>query len=272
MRIEFASNSDKINFALNLHNSNEDIDYYKNNTEFIYNEFYNGKYILIIEFKDNNVKSVYLSVFNIQNNHINKEKKLSNFIFKYEVSENNEFSKLKPEKDEISFTYKRTALSISFPKIEGLSAQSKIHYIAQLIPGGNIIENENIYTISLIESEPSKIYTKSEDNFNDDRKLELIEVYTDKVYYLVINCEILENNNEEKFAFKYVYNPTNLEPNNGLRESLIASIIAIIILAVIAIIFVIVYLILKNINLKKSIKLKELNKKLNQNNVLDEGN
>ena len=272
MRIEFASNSDKINFALNLHNSNEDIDYYKNNTEFIYNEFYNGKYILIIEFKDNNVKSVYLSVFNTQNNHINKEKKLSNFIFKYEVSENNEFSKLKPEKDEISFTYKRTALSISFPKIEGLSAQSKIHYIAQLIPGGNIIENENIYTISLIESEPSKIYTKSEDNLNDDRKLELIEVYTDKVYYLVINCEILENNNEEKFAFKYVYNPTNVESNNGLRESLIASIIAIIILAVIAIIFVIVYLILKNINLKKSIKLKELNKKLNQNNVLDEGN
>ena len=67
MRIEFSAHYEKIYFSLNLHKLNDDIskiDFYKNNTDVIYNEFYNGKNVLIIQFTSDDIKSVYLSIFN----------------------------------------------------------------------------------------------------------------------------------------------------------------------------------------------------------------
>lgn len=77
MRIEFSANYEKIYFSLNLHKLNDDIskiDFYKNNTDFIYNEFYNGKNVLIIQFTSDDIKNVYLSIFNKEYPHVNKEK------------------------------------------------------------------------------------------------------------------------------------------------------------------------------------------------------
>jgi len=80
MRIEFSSNYDKIDFTLNYHKSIESaINYYKNNTNFVKSEFYNGKTEIIIELKDDNIIRVYLSVFNTENSHVNKEKKYNWF-------------------------------------------------------------------------------------------------------------------------------------------------------------------------------------------------
>ena len=278
IRIEFSSNYDKINFALNYHKTtdSDNIDYYNNKTEFLKSEFYNGKSIVILEFKEDDIKGVYLSVFNTNNDHLHNEKLLSNFIFKYEVKEINDFSQIKPEKDEvIDYKYERSALSVTLPKILGLSSQSQINYLAKLIPADVVVKNENLYTISLIESQPIQIYSKSQNDFDETQKMELIDLHKDKVYYVILNCEILDNNNEEKFAFKFIYNPTDYQEEEPKEEEskggLIAVMIIIIVFACLAIIFVILFLYLKRTNLRKSIQLQELNQKLNENNVLDDG-
>ena len=99
--------------------------------------------------------------------------------------------------------------------------------------------------------------------------MELTDIHSDKIYYVVINCEVFdEENNEEKFGFKYIYNPTDYKDEDS-KVSLKVVMIIIIIMVAIAIAFVIVFLSLKRTNLRKSIQLKELNQKLNSSNVLD---
>lgn len=278
MRIEFSSNYDKINFALNYHKETDsnNIDYYNNKTEFLKTEFYNGKSIVILEFKEDDIKGVYLSVFNTNNDHLHNEKLLSNFIFKYEVKEIKDFSQIKPEKDEIiNSKYERSALSVILPKILGLSSQSQINYLAKLIPADLVVENENLYSISLIESQPIQIYSKSQNDLEETQKMELIDIHKDKIYYVILNCEIIDNNNEEKFAFKFIYNPTDFREEESKEEGsntgLIAVMIILIVCACLGIVFVILFLYLKRTNLRKSIQLQELNHKLNENNVLDDG-
>ena len=273
MRFEFSANYEKIDFSLNLHKLNDDIskiDFYKNNTDFIYNEFYNGKIVLIIQFTSDDIKSVYLSIFNTEHSHVNKEKKLSNFIFKYEVKEKNDFNKIRPESNEISnFNYNRGVINITLPNIKSEISLSKINYYVKLIPSDEIIDDENIYTISLIESKPIKIYSKLKEDVILNEELELIDIHNDKIYYIVINCEIFDKeNNEEKFGFKYIYNPTDYKNEKG-KVSLAVVMIVIIVFAFLAIAFVILFLYLKRTNLRKTIQLKELNQKLNENNILD---
>ena len=273
MRIEFSTNSDKINFALNSHKLNDDIDtldFYKNNTDFISHDFYNGKSVIIVQFPSDDIKSIYLSVFTTESSHINKDQKKSNFIFKYEVKEKNNFINTKPESDEVSnFDYSIGVIDITLPRIEGGTTLSKINYIAKLIPADTSVQNENLYTISSIESNSIKVYTKSQTDLSSVEKLELTDIHSDKIYYVVINCEVFdEENNEEKFGFKYIYNPTDYKDEDS-KVSLKVVMIIIIIMVAIAIAFVIVFLSLKRTNLRKSIQLKELNQKLNSSNVLD---
>ena len=265
MRIEFSSNSYKINFALNYHKSDDsDIDYYKNNTDFIKNEFYNGKTEIIIELIDDDIKSLYLSVFNIQKSHENKEKKLSNFVFKYEIKETYDFNKVKPEQSEVSdIKYERSTLIFTLPKIFGLSLQSRVNYIAKLIPINNIVENENLYSIALMESQPIKMYSKSANNLNEIQKMELVDLHNDKIYYVIINCEIIEINSEEKFGFQFIYNPTNYneEKENYRRNISLGIIIIVIAIVILAIAFGIAFFILRKINIQKSNELETLSNK-----------
>ena len=272
MRIEFAANFDKVNFALNSHRLNDDInkiDFYKNNTDFISHDYYNGKSVIVVNFPSDDIKSVYLSVFTTQNSHKNLEQKLSNFIFKYEVKEKNDFINLIPETDEVSsFNYNRGAINITLPRIIGVTTQSKINYIAKLISTDDAVKDENMYTISPLESTPIKVYTKTQQDLGSDEKLELIDIHNDKIYYLVINCEVFDKENkEEKFGFKYIYNPTDYKEEKA-KVSLAVVLVVIILMVVLAIGFVLVFLYLKNTNLRKSIQLQELNQKLNKSNVL----
>ena len=272
MKIEFSANSEKIEFALNIFKGGEDIDkidFYKNNTDFVNNDFYNGKTVIILKFDEDDIKGVYLSVFNIKNSHINNEKKLSNFIFKYQISENNDFIKIKPDNNEVRFNYSRGAVNLILPNINGISSSSEINYVAKLIPADNKVENENLFCISLIESKPIKVYTKKINGLNKNQELELIDIHNDKIYYVVINCEVFENNKEEKFSFKYLYNPTDFEEKENNKISLAVVMVIIIVITIIAIIFFILFISLKRTNLRKSIQLQELNQKLNSSNVLD---
>ena len=266
MRIEFSSNYDKIDFALNYHKSIESaINYYKNNTNFVKSEFYNGKTEIIIELKDDNIISVYLSVFNTENSHVNKEKKLSNFVFKYEVNEKNEFNKIKPEKNEVSdIKYERSTLTFTLPKILGISLQSQVNYIAKIIPVNDLVENEKLNSIALMESKTVKMYTKSS---NGLEKMELIDFHNDNIYYVIINCEVIEPNNEEKFGFNYLYNPTNYKGDNEKTNYSLAIVIIVFAVVVLVIGFAIAFIFLRNTNLKRSSKLEELNNSLNSSSV-----
>ena len=271
MRIEFAANSEKIDFSLNNFKSLEDINkinFYKNNTDFVSNEFYNGKAVIIIKLNEDDIKGVYLSVFNVQNSHINNEKKLSNFIFKYQINENNDFIKIKPQDNAVHFNYTRGAVNLILPDIDGISSLDEINYKVKLIPSKDMVKNENVFSISLIESKPIRIYTKKLNVLNKDQVLELIDIHNDQIYYVVINCDVIENNNEEKFSFQYIYNPTNYEEEENDKISLAIVIVIILIITIIAIIFFIVFISLKRTNLRKSIQLQELNQKLNESNVL----
>ena len=269
MKIEFSANNDKINFAVNSFKLGDDIsaiNFYASNIEFS-KESYNGKTIIIIEFKDPQIKNIFLSIF-ISANSVNNEQKLSNFVFRYEVSEQNDFIKIKPKEESLETTYDRSKLTVTLPEFDSLPEDSKVNYIAKLIPPENIIENENLNSLAVIESNIIKIYKKTQNDFTNKESMELLDVHSDKEYYVLITCEVVSNNYNEIFGFKFI-NQKEPEENKEEDKTLLIVLVSVIsAFVVIAVIFIVICLKLRKGNLKRTIQLEELTKQISDNGEL----
>ena len=270
MRIEFSANYENINFALNSYKLGDDIskiDFYKNNIEFK-NESYYGKTIVTIEFQNKDIKSIYLSVFNIDNNHNNNESKLSNFIFKYEIKETNDFIKIKPKEESLVSKYDRSTLTLNLPLFESIPTGAKANYIAKLIPKENILKNENLMSLSLIESKIIKLYKKTQTDFSKNDTMTLLDIHNDKDYTILISCEIEINNYNELFSFKYINIDKKIEEEEKDHTLLIVLLSVFGSIIIIAIIFIVICLVLRRGILKKRGQLDNLTKQLNEEGQL----
>ena len=274
MKIEFSANYDKIHYTLNSFKFGDNIsiiDFNKNNIENTTEE-YNGKKISILEFKDTQIKSIFLSVFINQNN----ESYLSNYIFKYELNKENNFLKIKPNKDHLTSKYdiSNSILHITLPSYNNLNSDSKVNYIIKLIPLKDILKHENYNTISLIETKAIKIYKKTQKNPTKEEIVDLIDLNNDMIYYVIINSEVIYNNTEEKFGFKWIENPTDYrEEEEDKEEGLSTWTIVLIVLLSLFVLFLIILVVvcyrLRKGNLEKSMKLDELKSQIKEGPLLE---
>ena len=281
MRIEFSSNYDSIAYTLNSYKIGDNIssiDFYQSNIQFSENK-YNGKSVIIIEFTDDEISSIFLSVFNNNNvDHINNEKFLSNFIFKYNIKEKNDFINIKPKEENLARIYKHSTLTINLTKFDSLPDGAKVNYLVELLPSKNKIENENLNSLAKIESNIIKIYRKTQINM-DKNEMQIFDLHNDSVYYALISCEVVLNNYSELFSFKYFENVTNYENEESEPEHepepaekshtvliVLLSLVGGFILIAAVIIFVCLYL--KKSNLMTSGRLKELTKQINESGEL----
>ena len=267
MRIEFSANYDKINFALNSFKLGDDIskiDFYNSNIEFT-KEDYNGKTVILIEIKDNEIKNIYLSIFNTDNSdHINNQKQLSNFVFRYEVKEQNNFSKIKPKEESLLTMYDRSTLDITLPTFDSLPSGAVINYMVKVIPSENTIESENYNSLSLIESSITKLYKKTQTDFSKKENMQLLDLHSDKVYHVLISCEVIANNYREIFGFKYIDNATGGEEEESDDKTVLIVLISVIsFVVVVAVVVVIICLYVKRGNLMRTKQLNELTKQIN---------
>ena len=266
MRIEFSSNTDKLNYAIININNNEknDVDFYKNSTNFLVQEVNGGKSNLIIDFgENNNCLGVYLTVFNTENDkHINRQEVLSNFIFRYQLSENKDFVIPKLEKSEINYSQNNGIVKLEIPKIiEDNGKYEKIKFRISILPQSKIENYEKFEDISLFESQVEKIYYKEIYNFDDDYIIELKDINFDKLYYAVVQAQLTNEKDEEFINYKKINNPTNYEESSSTTYVYII-ISLLLLLAIIAIGFIIGFLCLKKSNLRKTIQLKSLSEQL----------
>ena len=258
MRVEFSANNDNIYFTLNnfrLGDNIDTIDFNKNNSNFNC-QTYNGKTVALIMFDDNAIKSVFISIFNREKN------KPSNFVFKYDISDQNDFINIKTVDDEIKSNYdkNRNTLDITLPEITSKPPEAKVNYIIKIIENNNYFENENLKTICLIESKVSKKYKIS--NPENNKNVTLTEMYNNTFYYVAINVDVETNIYNESFSYSYLINPTQEKKDNSKTTVIIlGSVFGGV--GLIGLVFLIYCLVLKKGNLIKSHKLEKLTRKIN---------
>ena len=251
IRIEFGTNTDKISYAINFNkNNNENINFYKNSTSFDFSEYKDGKSVIILKMDTDDIISIYLSIFNNENEqHKNNEKDLSNFVFKYELGENKEvFSKKYLKENTIKYEYKKDSnkIQLNIPQIYiGENKDFIIDYYIKLVSADELTKDEKIDTISQIQSNSIKIYKKSVLSKGEEQQIELNDIKEDTIYYLVVLVKINDEKTSEFFSFKNIYNPSNQinKDDNNKKENYTDNkkiIITIIIIIVAIVLFVII--------------------------------
>jgi hypothetical protein len=208
MRIEFSANNNNIYFTLNNFQLGEkisNIKFKENNYNLVSKTYSNGKTVTIIEFVDNKITSVFLSIFNEKND------ESSNFVFKYDISDQNNFINITTVDNSIEATYEqnRSTLDITLPFIEPKLPGAKVNYIIKLIEDKDYSKNESLKTISLIDSSVSKVYKIS--NPQTNKKITLTEINKNTIYYVAINAYVETNTYNESFSYSYLNNPTKYE-------------------------------------------------------------
>ena len=94
------------------------------------------------------------------------------------------------------------------------------------------------------------------------------------IYYVIINSEVIYNNTEEKFGFKWIENPTDYreeeeDKEEGLSTWTIVLIVLLSLFVLFLIIFVVVCYRLRKGNLEKSMKLDELKSHIKEGPLLE---
>ena len=272
MRIEFSSNSNNINFTLNSFKFSEDIkniNFNQNNIDFT-PKINNGKTVAIINFKDDEIISIFLSVFYTSNN----EDNLSNFIFKYDIIGNGEdFINIEPQGNVLDTTQdkNRSIMNITLPKFNSkITKGNKVNfnYIFKLFKNDSANKNEKFDSIALTDTKAIRIYKKSITNPSpNDIIVTLTDIHNDTNYFVIGIVEVLVGAN-----YKELFSYLCLEKKEEKKESntkviILCSVLGGVVL--IGIIFLIYCLVLKKGNLIKSKKLEQLTKKMNSDSSLN---
>ena len=262
MRIEFSANNNNIYFTLNNFQLGEkisNIKFKENNYNLVSKTYSNGKTVTIIEFVDNKITSVFLSIFNEKND------ESSNFVFKYDISDQNNFINITTVDNSIEATYEqnRSTLDITLPFIEPKLPGAKVNYIIKLIEDKDYSKNESLKTISLIDSSVNKVYKIS--NPQTNKKITLTEINKNTIYYVAINAYVETNTYNESFSYSYLNNPTKYENKTESKTTVIILGSVFGGVGLIGLVFLIYCLVLKKGNLIKSSKLEKLTKKMNPN-------
>ena len=220
------------------------------------NSKYNGgKHHIEFTLKEHNAKGIYLCLFTPKKTFKKNELKSFNALFKYlsynpsYIAPNYEFN------NKISVSQDKKHIIITLNKINK-KENSKPYYpnsefIIRKIKYENKISNEELSTITLIQSSYEILYTYKDDK-NDSSKIDIEIPYNKKDkenYYLSVIANLYEEN--EKFAYQ-TFDSKDIK-NIEKKSSKTSVIILIIFMAIIVIILaVLIYLYLNKKNMNKN--------------------
>ena len=198
----------------------------------------NGKYVGIIELKDDN--DILLKVCRKENVQINHEASL-NYIFKAKSNTTNSFNNyiLQSNKIKYQFKYekKKSNLELEIPKIlnkEGIKAVPATYNI-RIYPENTFDKDDNKDTISFISYYPFSSYIYKVLGNNDDNtnpiKTRIDNYPEDKPYVISVIAVTNEEEKEELFAYEQVDDPyVEPEDTRNYTSFLVVSIIVVVIL------------------------------------------
>ena len=231
MKIEFATNNDKI--QLDISETNFEDGVIKNKIDFTINEKH-GKKIGILSIKEN-INEVYLYVYSKSNPGPNQ------FTFKYltSTSKNHfyEFSFNGDIKCNKIGNENKLELTVGKVKFAGndiiISKLIPVTYYISVIPHKDI-KKRNPKIISLLNENITKVYKKYTNGENDQISIILNNFPTDKKYDIIINA-IIHEPVFEILYYNYIENPYKYRSpsSNYILIALILIIIAILIVIII---------------------------------------
>ena len=110
----------------------------------------------------------------------------------------------------------------------------------------------------------TKLYKKTQTDFSKKDNMQLLDLHSDKVYHVLISCEVVSNNYKEIFGFKYIDNATSGEEEENNNKTVLIVLISVIsVVFVAAIIFIIICLWVRKGNLMRTKQLNELTQQIN---------
>ena len=151
MRLEFGANSHYIKWSVKRKIDN--YNYIKNDTDlsFVTEKWVNGRELLTMYIEKG--EDIYLTIFS---NDIIKNNKITNYIFKYVNSgKNSDFKNYRIKND--SLNYNKKNKNIYANKLNDIPSNYFQYYYLKIINKDDYIENEDINTIAMIESNNSLI-------------------------------------------------------------------------------------------------------------------
>ena len=168
-------------------------------------KYFGGKYHIEFILKEENAKGIYLCLFRDKTTLKENELKSINVIFKYSsYKPSYELPKYEFD-DKIKFKQDKQNITINLNKIKKTENSNiyypKCQFVVRKIEYDNRISNEELSTITLIQSNHEIIYSYKDDK-NDTDKIELIIPYTkieEEKFYISVIANLYEDN--EKFAY-----------------------------------------------------------------------
>ena len=236
-------------------------------TKFI-KEIKQGKTVVLINLENDEIISIFLSVFYNGNN----TDQLSNFVFKYDISDNKEgFINIDLQGNVLYGTQdkSRSIMNITLPKFNRIPLGNKVNYIFKLFKNDSADKNETFDSIALINKKAIRIYKKSITYPSNDDIIILTDIHNDTNYFVIGIVEVLVGKNyKELFSYLFLeIKEKEKEEESSTKLIILFSVLGSVVL--IGIIFVIYCLVLKKGNLMKSKKLEQLTKKINSKSNLN---
>ena len=197
LRIEYAANSDYVQFALSENITSEKNDKFENGLL----EIKNGRNILTVKLKDEFFNKTHPNsklYFIVFTKKANLNKKLDYFTFKYlfDYVDFDYWNFLSEKKSEISFVSVGNEYTISFYPLEF----TDVSYFVKAIYKNELTEGENVNTIALSESKGKYMYIDNPP-FKKDTKMSVNMIVDKEVSYFKIMARF--NLNDQNLFFLY---------------------------------------------------------------------
>ena len=200
MRLEFGQNCEDVKWTVKRTYEQKYENYSVNDTElsFVVEYWSNGRELLTMYIEDG--EDIYLTIFTSNNPKDNLKR---NFAFKYINSgKNGDFKNYVLKNDQLEYDIEERTIKIN--KLwKSPPSNLALNYYMRIIHRDNYISNENLKSISLIES---KGIFKTKATVNEEDMIYYVKQEIDKFQNYTANCyiTIIENYNDiELLAYNY---------------------------------------------------------------------
>ena len=232
------------------------------NIEITNSKYFGGKYHIEFILKEKNVKGIYLCFFTNKTNIKIKENELKsiNILFKYNTYESSYELPIYELDNKINIKQNKTQITINlnkFKKIEkSKSYYPKCEFIIRKIKYENKIPNEQLSSITLLESNYEIFYSYKDNNdTNNNVNINFPYNKTDnEKFYFSIVVNLYEEN--EKFVYntfdsKNIVIEEKKEKKEESKNKVLNIILILVMLIIIIIIVILIYLYINKRNMNK---------------------
>ena len=228
MRLEFGKNSEDISWSVNRNYGESNYQTNDSDISFVVEYWINGRTLLTMYIEKG--EDIYLTIF--RTSLLQRNMKI-NYVFKYiNSAKNGDFKNYRVKDDLLYYDMETKKIKINNLKIS--SKNLVMNYYMRIIQKDDYIEEENLKSISLIESN-SSFLTKM--TFHENETYYDVTNVMNKHNSYIANCYItvIENNNDMELL---AYNYSTIIPEEPSRPSKGLAIASIVIAGIALISFV----------------------------------